>query len=376
MQQTLTQLQTFLNENDIPKIKGKPKTFLGIAKQPHYENVLSNIYAFYFDVNEVHHLNDLFISSLLDLININTKGLDSFLDFEVFTEYPTNDGGRIDILLTNGEQAIIIENKVYHHLNNNLQDYWESTGIQNNLDENKVGIVLSLQPIINLSHPHYINITHLELLNKVMGNLGNYLLEAQDKYVVFLKDLYQNIINLSHSFMKKENIHFYYKNQTEINQLVQFRCDLQNHIKNEVVKTGERLEGLNKYEPRTNSFNDKRLVYYVSPKHKNLMITVVYELLLEPECKMHIAVELQNALTKDRARYNAINTFTEQELEIAYSEHFKNSNENWTHFAVKHYHPTEEEVTNLSDFINKKLEDDCLLSIFKKLENFLDTINN
>ena len=46
----LNKLQHFINQNDIPIIKGKPKTFLGIAKQPHYENVLSNIYAFYFDV--------------------------------------------------------------------------------------------------------------------------------------------------------------------------------------------------------------------------------------------------------------------------------------------------------------------------------------
>ena len=65
----LLQLQSFLNQNEIPIIKSKPKTFLGIAKQPHYENVLSNIYAFYFDVNEVHQFKDLFIKSLLELIN-------------------------------------------------------------------------------------------------------------------------------------------------------------------------------------------------------------------------------------------------------------------------------------------------------------------
>ena len=50
----LEQLQTFLNQNEIPRIKRKPKTFLGIAKQPHYENVLSNVYAFYFNIEENH----------------------------------------------------------------------------------------------------------------------------------------------------------------------------------------------------------------------------------------------------------------------------------------------------------------------------------
>ncbi len=54
----LDELQKFLNEkgNSIPIIKKNSKTFLGIAKQPHYENVLSNILAFYFDITEEHGL--------------------------------------------------------------------------------------------------------------------------------------------------------------------------------------------------------------------------------------------------------------------------------------------------------------------------------
>lgn len=62
------QLQRFLNENDIPIIKSKPKTFLGIAKQPHYEDVLTNWYAFYFDDSEEHGLKGLFIESLMELL--------------------------------------------------------------------------------------------------------------------------------------------------------------------------------------------------------------------------------------------------------------------------------------------------------------------
>ena len=33
--------------------------------------------------------------------------------------------------------------------------------------------------------------------------------------VEFIKDFFQNIINLSHPFMEKESINFYYKNQQE-----------------------------------------------------------------------------------------------------------------------------------------------------------------
>ena len=367
--QHLYQLQSFLNQNEIPDIKGKPKTFLGIAKQPHYENVLSNIYAFYFNVNEVHKLKDLFIKSLLELINTSTLSKDNtvfemFSDYDVFTEYGTTNQKRIDILLLNNEQAIIIENKVYHHLNNDLDEYYKEVTA-----ENKMGIILSLFPVSNINHKHFINITHLQLLNKIISNLGNYVLKANDKYIVFLKDFYQNIINLSHSFMDKESITFYYKNQQDINQLTKCKFQLRDHIVSEVVKAGQTLDNINVLEPRVNSFNDKRLVYFVSPYNKNLMLTVVYEKLLTNERTMHIAVELQGDLLKDRNSYNVIQ-FTEDEHNEAFANHFKTTAENWSHFSVKHYVPDESEVTNLSQFILNKLEQDHLLSIFRKLELF------
>ena len=143
----LKALQTFLNQNKIPVVKGKPKTFLGIAKQPHYENVLSNLYAFYFDVNEVHKLKDLFIKSLLELINTSSLAKDNivfetFLNFDITTEYTTKNQKRIDILLQNNDQAIIIENKVYHIINNELNEYYNEIKAATT-----VGIVLSLSPI-------------------------------------------------------------------------------------------------------------------------------------------------------------------------------------------------------------------------------------
>ena len=367
----LNTLQSFLNQNDIPLIKGKPKTFLGIAKQPHYENVLSNIYAFYFDVHEVHKLKDLFITSLIELINASplakeAKVFDTFLNFEVVTEYGTKNQKRIDILLQNQEQAIIIENKVYHNLNNDLEEYYNEINVAT-----KVGIVLSLHPISDIKHPHFINITHSQLMERVMLNLGSYVLGASDKYLVFLKDFYQNIINLSRPVMEKEYIHFYYKNQQEINQLVEFKFKLRDHILSQVIAAGNTLEGVSKYEPRANSFNDKRLVYYVSNKYSNLMITVVYEKLLTDEKKMHIAIEMQGNLLKDRKKYDAI-VFTEEEKQHAFAEHFRTTSVDWSHFSVQHYHPTEDEISNLSQFIIDKLNQDHLLSIFNKLVLFLD----
>ena len=171
--------------------------------------------------------------------------------------------------------------------------------------------------------------------------------------------------------MDKENIEFYYKNQKEINKLVKFKYNLREHIVSQIVTAGDSLHGLNKYEPRANSFNDNRLVYYVSSRHKNLMITVVYEDLLTQKQRMYIAVELQGNLLKDRSIYNEIE-FTKEEQQKAFAEHFKTTSESWSHFAIEHYHPTDTEISNLSEFILEKLNEDHLLAVFKKLELFLD----
>lgn len=366
----LSGLQEFLHQSTVPNVKKSPKTFLGIAKQPHYENVMSNIYAFYFDTNEVHKLKDLFIKSLLELINNSLLAkqnivFETFLNFKVVTEYGTKNQKRIDLLLQNNDQAIIIENKVYHQLNNDLDEYYNEIDVAN-----KMGIVLSLHPIKDIKHYRFINITHLQLVSKVLENLGKYVLNANDKYLVFLKDFCQNIINLSHPIMEKDNIAFYYKNQEKINQLAAFKYNLRKHILGQVIDASNRIEGVNRYEPRANSFNDKRLVYYVSKKNINLMLTVVYEKLLTEEKSMYIAVEMQGDLLKDRNIYNQID-FTEEERKHTYADKFTTTKEDWAHFAIMKFHPTESDVFNLSDYIIQKLNENHLLSIFYKLNSFI-----
>ena len=366
-----SELAKFLETATIPKIKKKPKTFLGIARQPHYENVLSNIYAFYFDTEEKHNLKDLFIKSLLALVKDSKfeKQADTFTgfcDYSCETECTTLNGGRIDLLLSNDSQAILIENKVYHTLNNDLYDYWKTVKLP---DAHKIGIILSLSRVSDIKHSGFINISHLDFLRKVMENSGPYLLEAQDKYFVFLKDLYQNIINLSKSYMEEKDLKFYFDHQTEINQLAEFKFSVRRHIMSEVEKAGNTLDGLNLLTPRKNSELEKRVRYYVCPANRNLVIAVVFDGLLTPERGMHIAVELQGNALKDRSRYDEI-LFSQEEKEVL-SNHMKTTNYDWTHFAVKYYNLDEKEIADLGNFILKKLKEDHLLSVYEKLKAFL-----
>ena len=62
-----------LNKTADIKIKSRVKTFFDVAGFPHYENVLSNILAFFFYTNEEHNLKDLWIKSLFECYNMRAN---------------------------------------------------------------------------------------------------------------------------------------------------------------------------------------------------------------------------------------------------------------------------------------------------------------
>ena len=62
-------------------------SFLSICGFPHYERVISNILAFFFDSTREHGLNQLFIQSLYDLVSeLQNIDFDVSLDFHSYTD--------------------------------------------------------------------------------------------------------------------------------------------------------------------------------------------------------------------------------------------------------------------------------------------------
>lgn len=62
--------QTITN---LPELKKQHHSILEIAGFPHYENVISNLLAFYFDFEEIHGLQDLFIKSFFSSLNLSKE---------------------------------------------------------------------------------------------------------------------------------------------------------------------------------------------------------------------------------------------------------------------------------------------------------------
>lgn len=362
MNYDIVKLERFLKETPIPFVKKRPLTFLGISKQPHYENVWSNIYAFFFDVNAEHNLNDLFLQSLLQLINeSNNSKFHVNSSFEIETEYSTNNNGRIDILLSNNNDAIIIENKVYHHLNNDLNDYWNSVS-----QENKQGVILSLQKIYKsqIYNRNFIGITHIELLQKVISNLPNYFSNANEKYIIFLKDFYQNVLNTTNP-MDANVIKFSYRNQEEINKVTEIRNSYVSYVISEVEKARINIdEQLVPYGSRNENFR-----YYICPNQANLMITIVFEKLFTEKQELLFIVELQNQLLGETEKIKNIE-FNETEKNYMRSDFF-NQKGSWAHFAIQSEKPSEDEIINLGDYISKTINNSPILDIYRKLKTKL-----
>lgn len=232
MNVTLEELSEWLSQENlqIPKKQKQEKTFMDIAGISRLENHWSDIYAYFFNPKEKHGLGRLFIKTLNTLIAEKTgKAELSMEKFSVIREYSVEDDKRIDLLIKNEKEAIIIENKVYAKLTNDLDIYWKSV-LQ--LDEFKRGVILSLYEI-NPNHPYYINITHKEFAKAIENALPNYSHSLAPRDLLILQDFIQNIYNKASHDMDTNELNFYYSDDRQrkiINELSKIRSNIIQHI--------------------------------------------------------------------------------------------------------------------------------------------------
>jgi len=302
-------LQNWLNGiklSDLPILKKKKKTIMDIAGIDHLETKWSSIYAYFFNPKEAHGLGTLFYDSLLDIVLQKKPEKRIQMDcFTVETEFPaTEKEGNtkfIDILIKDGEHAIIIENKVHASLYNPLSTYWESVNVE---DDKKCGVVLSLYNINTEKRNHnFINITHERFMKQIEKNLYKHYRVADPKSLLFLQDFIQNIYNQK-NIMDKELLDFYYKgnNHLKINQLSAIRNsiieDLSEQIEDDNINTL-----LNQYELNLELKKKKnhRFTYYAFTKCNKAMITLIYDKLWLYEnngCRIQAILEFQGDIMK------------------------------------------------------------------------------
>lgn len=241
----LKEIEIFLEEvrkihSKIPK---KEKTFMEIAGFPHYENVCSNILAFYLNPREEHKLKDIVLKSLLDIVkekDITANTNVDIFNMNVFREYVTENGNRIDIVLQSNEIIIGIENKIMASVYNDLTDYANTL---EKLNHNVVKILLSLHDESNIARENqFINITYSDFFDKLKANLASYN-DRQNKWYIYLKDFIKNLECFEVEKDMEENINEWIKNhQEDIKNFYELLDIAKNSMDKKVNEYGTLLE--------------------------------------------------------------------------------------------------------------------------------------
>lgn len=212
-------LELLRNFEKLPK-KSKSESIFDIAGYPHYENVVSNLLAFFFNPNNEHGLGNLFFSSLMSLADGNELYQNNM---QINREVSTNKGGRLDIVIETDNQIIGIENKIFHHLNNDLLDYSDSIDEMaktNNL--NTIKIILSMRKEQE-SHG-FVCVTYEEFLSRIKERLGGYASTSSQKWLLYLVDFMSTIERLSGERMELDsNDNFFIENEERVNALLNAR---------------------------------------------------------------------------------------------------------------------------------------------------------
>lgn len=351
------QITELFNYNPAPRTEYAPDLF-SLSGFPHYEDVLSNWYAFFFRSEEKHGFGRLFIHALLDLIRAKTAGVpDSFIDHNVQCrrEVQTDKGNYIDLVLYDEEsdvntfnQAILIENKVYHFLHNDLNDYYRS--IKTGADDHKQGVLMTLWPQNNLP-PEYVNITHRAFIAKVLELLPRYWGSAGEKYLIYLKDIEQNIQRLTSEMQMNTNIRFYFENTPKFHAMQEVAREASEYIYGQIEETAHLL----KLEPDGKQY-DYRHIWQRGVDH------IYYTFLLTDFFKdgktIHVALELWTKKALDlMPEYNTACTDVHIGKNVIMKTKYDGKS-NFHYYAFKTYTLEAGQVENLAEILAAGIKED------------------
>jgi hypothetical protein len=329
------------------KIPSSPKVedgFLEIINQQHREVINSRIYAYFLDREKNEKVAEVFLNALLELIKRKAKKNIQFENHTCYTEVSTGKG-RIDIVIEDllNEKTIIIENKLFYHLHNDLSDYWNHYKYK---EENKVGILLTLEEHIipEKVEKEFINITHIEWINEIQS-LG---LPSQlpSKYYIYLNDFFQTIQNITISDNMNDQTLFYFQHTEKILKAKETVSEAESFIENQISILASKLQ-LSIFG-KTMSWRN----FWDQEGDKKTYYTIVFEELMKGENKIKIIIELyeedieQKEVLRELLQGNEL-----------YEDMVINGEEtkSYIHFAQKEYELTLSDIEQFSSFVYDKI---------------------
>ena len=352
-------LGEFLDQNAIPVTKDKIG-FLEIIRKQHYENINSNLYAHFLSC-DLPKVRSLFFDSLLSMIAEKTGKHLSFVNEKVSTEVITANNGRIDILIEDYQNAILIENKIYHHLNNDLVDYWNHFKTDTS---KKVGVLLTLfqHEIPENVKDEFINITHIEWINKVKENFIPDLLP--DNYKIYIDDFINTIEKLTRINTMNESTKFYFEHASQVIKANEILNEAHLFLNNELLLIANKIGW--------QSSGSELTWRYFWDENNNLdtYLTILIDDIVEPKKDQNMKFTLILELSKDDKQ--RIDEVTE---EFKFHRQFDDKKRgvsagNYIQFLCKDYDITINELAYFSDVVVDKIKTDfaaIIIDIIKYL---------
>lgn len=333
------------NVLDVPIVTKKEKSYISNAIKEK-ETTLSNLLAYYLNENENHNFGRLFLNSLLNILYSKFKDtLDSTeykYNFDIFyreifnvtteefvlnSEFLEEHEGRIDILVETVNKrrdsawSIIIENKLFHKLENDLENYWQHAHKKNKYT--KIGVVLSINKV-ETNHPTFFNVLYkdyfseikkqlFEFTNKSNTNNINYLFDflnyideiyqirsefdsttseyflSNRKYIYMVYKEFVSVRNFIPKLKNIELLQLLLHHNSKFNQIEEFYLFVKDHFQRQVLLY-QRLNGFKKYQEgdkifirgKSDSINEYLFRYvintekYCKGKSSNIEITLAF----------------------------------------------------------------------------------------------------
>jgi len=345
---------------DIPEPNTSEDGFLEIVELSHYENVNSRIYAYFLNQKNNTKIARVFLQALLDVIESKIAKSINIEDYVCLTEESTGKG-RIDITLRDeiNKSAVLIENKIYHHLNNDLLDYW---GHFKYPSENKIGVLLTLEghSIPENVSEYFVNIRHIEWVKRIqeIGLPSG----IPHKFYIYLNDFFQTIENLSKNYEMNEQALFYFQNKSKILKANKTVDEVNKFISQQLGILASKL-GLSTSGSSSNVWRnlvDKK-------KYRNTYYTIIFNKLLKEEQSIQIIIEL---FKEDKAKEKEIRELLKDDDLYLKMNKKGGSGNSYLHFAKREYKLSIEEIQDFANVVEKRIKEDFEPTM-NKIMNYL-----
>ena len=190
-----------------------------IAGYPHFENVCSNILAFYLQPSNNHGFGTLFLDVLAALIDeeieIDWHGV------EVIREKTTEDRKRLDLVIKSNKYVIGIENKIYAGLYSPFEEYSNHLNFSYN-NRQVFKVLLSLRYVKSKEElKGFKPICYEILFKKVLENISSYAQATNEPHMTFLQDFIQTMLNRQETItIDCQRLEYFRDNQQNITDLI------------------------------------------------------------------------------------------------------------------------------------------------------------